>query len=269
MPDKASPPPMSSTVVITRPAAQAAELARRVEALGRHVALFPLLEIEPLADSAPLRAVLTQLSNYALVAFVSPNAIDAAFAHIDPWPAGLALAVMGEGSLARLASHGLSDANATIFRPRDRERTDSETLLEALDLDALRGKHVLIVRGESGRELLADRLREHGVAVSQVAAYRRTAPPWSDSRRRQLLALLAGRNAWLVTSSEALRNLDVMVRQLAQDEHDDGSVAKMQQQNIVVPHIRIEETARALGFLDIVRSGSGDERLLAALQFRP
>jgi len=207
------------------------------------------------------------------VAFVSPNAIDAAFAQLDRWPAGVALAVMGEGSLARLATYGLSDANATIFRPLDRERTDSETLLETLDLDALRGKRVLIVRGESGRELLGDRLREHGVAVSQVAAYRRTAPSWTEERRRQLLTLLDERNEWLITSSEALRIFDSLVRQVAQESPSEGGnpdfVAKMQQQRIVVPHVRIEETARSLGFLDVVRTGSGDERLLAALQFRP
>ena len=33
---------------------------------------------------------------YALVAFVSPNAIDAAFAHIGQWPRQVTLAVLGE-----------------------------------------------------------------------------------------------------------------------------------------------------------------------------
>jgi uroporphyrinogen-III synthase len=33
-----------------------------------------------------------------------------------------------------------------------------------------------------------------------------------------------------------------------------------------VPHARIHETARALGFTRLTLTGSGDERLLAALQ---
>jgi uroporphyrinogen-III synthase len=253
----------AATVVVTRPLAQAEELAQQIVALGRKALLFPLLEIHPLADPAPLQAALAGLSSYALVAFVSPNAIDAAFAHRSGWPAEVALAVMGEGSRAALARHGLTDANATIFRPLNPERSDSETLLEALDIDALRGKKVLILRGESGREWLADRLQEQGIAVTQVAAYRRAAPELSTTRQRQLQVLLEGENDWLVTSSEALRNLDAMVRQSG----DADGVVKMQQQRIIVPHARIAETAATLGFLNVLQTGSGDERLLAALQF--
>jgi uroporphyrinogen-III synthase len=42
----------------------------------------------------------------------------------------------------------------------------------------------------------------------------------------------------------------------------------MQQQHLIVPHARIAETARALGFARVTLTGSGDERLLAALQSR-
>ena len=73
-------------VVITRPQAQAHELAARVTALGRQIALFPLLDIQPLSDAAPLKLALSTLERYALVAFVSPNAIDAALAARRDWP---------------------------------------------------------------------------------------------------------------------------------------------------------------------------------------
>ncbi|MFI4940180.1 MAG: uroporphyrinogen-III synthase [Burkholderiales bacterium] len=253
-------------VVITRPLAQSAVLAQHVVALGRQAVVFPLLEICPLADSAPLREVLANLADYAMVAFVSPNAIDAAFAHLSTWPAGVAIAVMGEGSRAALARHGLTDSNATIFSPRNSERTDSETLLETLletlNFNTLHSRKILIVRGESGRELLADQLRGHGLEVTQVAAYRRAAPEWNDARRQQLEALLECQNDWIVTSSEALHILVAMTGQM----NSSGSVVKMQQQRMIVPHARIAETAHSLGFLDVVLTGSGDERLLAALQ---
>lgn len=250
-------------VVITRPLAQAAGLAQRVAALGRQAVIFPLLEICPLDDPQALRATLARLQDYALVAFVSPNAIDAAFAHIATWPTAVPIAVMGEGSKAALAAHGLSSANATIFSPRNTERTDSETLLEVLDIEALRGRKVLIVRGESGRELLADRLREQGVEVDHIAAYVRRAPALTVQSRQQLSVLLEGENDWIVTSSEALRILVEMIGQVG----GAGSVAKMQQQRIIVPHARIAETAKKEGFLDVLLTGSGDEQLLAALQF--
>jgi uroporphyrinogen-III synthase len=249
-------------IVVTRPLVQALPFAERLRDAGHDAVVFPLLEILPLPDRAPLRKALHDLSSYALVVFISPNAIDAAFRELNPWPSRVPLAVMGEGSRQALAQHGLTDANATIFSPRDPLRTDSQTLLEALDLDALRGKRVMIIRGESGRELLGDALSAEGVDVVQVAAYRRAAPELNEARRAQLRELTATDNDWIVTSSEALRILMDMLRQL-----DGGDpVAKMQRQRLVVPHARIAETASALGLRNVMLTGSGDEQLLAALQ---
>ncbi len=253
---------MARPVVITRPRAQCDALAGGVAALGREALLFPLLEIHPLPDNAALRAALAGLERYALVAFVSPNAIDAAFAVRPHWPAGVALAVVGEGSRMALAAHGVDDGNATIFRPADSRRSDSQGLLEVLDLDALRGRDVLIIRGETGRELLADELRAAGAHVTPVAAYRRCAPALDAARRAQLAALIDTPADWLITSSEALRNLVAMAEQVG----GSAGVAKMQQQHLVLPHARIAETAQMLGFLNITSTASGDEGLLAALQ---
>jgi uroporphyrinogen-III synthase len=253
---------MTNPVVITRPLAQASSLAQRVAAIGRDAVVFPLLEIHPLSDPVALRAVLHDLTAYAMVAFVSPNAIDAAFSVLHSWPKDIVFAVMGEGSRNALAHHGVTALNSHIVSPLDTHRTDSQSLLETLDLDALKGKRVLIIRGETGRELLADALRDAGVQVTQVAAYRRAAPMLDQARRMQLQTLLEAGGDWIVTSSEALHILMQMVQQVA----DDDGVTKMQQQRIIVPHVRIEETARALGFVDITLTGSGDERLLAALQ---
>ena len=256
---------MSDAVIITRPRAQAGALAAQVAALGREVVLLPLLEIFPLPDQSALIAALADLARYAMVAFVSPNAIDAAFAHVKQWPAGVALAVLGEGSRAALARHGLDGSNATIVSPSDPARSDSENLLQTLDLAALAGKQVLIVRGESGRELMADGLRAAGAIVTTVAAYRRSVPQLTPELRAQLLALLERDNDWIITSSEALRGLLALVGQLGAP----AAVAKMQQQHVIVPHARIAESAKALGLARLTLCGSGDERLLAALQSRP
>lgn len=251
-----------AAVVITRPRAQAAGLADAVAALGRTPVLLPLLEISPLPDQAHLKTVLAGLAGYALVAFVSPNAIDAAFAHIEAWPDGVALAVLGEGSRAALAEHGLTDANARIASPGLDAGSDSESLLRALDLSALAGQQVLIVRGESGRELMADGFAAAGAVVTTVAAYRRRVPSMSTELAASLNSLLATPNDWVVTSSEALRGLVALVGQL----DDVASVSKLQQQHWIVPHARIAETARALGLARVTLTGSGDVRLLAALQ---
>jgi uroporphyrinogen-III synthase len=252
-------------VVVTRPLAQAQPLAERLRALGRNAVVFPLLEIIPLEDTAPLRACLARLEDYALVAFVSPNAIDAAMPLVPVWPREVALAVVGEGSRNALERRGLSEATARIYSSQDPLRSDSETLVRALDLDALRGKRVLVVRGETGRDFLANALRAAGAEVEQVAAYRRVAPQLDGSGRARLLQLLDEEAEWVVTSSEALR----ILKELAQAAGGDGAVAKMQRQRLVVPHRRIVQTAHALGCTDVLLTASGDEPLLAALQSRP
>ena len=261
---------MPGAVVITRPLAQARPLAARVAALGRTAELLPLLEITPLPDTGPLQAKLSHLSDYALVAFVSPNAIDAAFAHIKQWPQGVTLAVLGEGSRAALAAHGVTPEQVDIVSPADAAHSDSEHLLQTLDLAALKDRKVLIVRGESGRELMADGLRAAGAQVEVVAAYRRAVPALTPALKEQLKLLLVQQNDWLITSSEALRGLLDLLEQMGKEQPADAPqqnyVVLMQQQQLIVPHARIAETANNLGFTRLTLTGSGDERLLGALQ---
>ncbi len=260
---------MPDSVVITRPAAQAGPLAAKIAALGWPVTLLPLLEIHALDgedECAQLQAVLARLTDYDLVAFVSPNAIDCVFAHLAAWPPGVPLAVVGEGSKMALAAHGVTAANASITSPFDTARSDSEHLLLALDLPALRGKRVLIVRGDGGRDYLADGLRAAGAEVEFVTAYRRKVPTLTPALRATLENLLQHNNDWIITSSEALRGLLALLGEMGDEKI---AVVKMQQQHLIVPHARIAQTAAALGFARVTLTGSGDAGVLAALQSRP
>jgi uroporphyrinogen-III synthase len=253
-------------VVITRPLQQAGALAQAVAALGRTPVTLPLLDIAPLPDCSALRDALSRLDRYALVAFVSPNAVDSAFEHIADWPQGVEIAVVGEGSRAALARHGIHDGRVRIHCPRDPARSDSEHLVQALDPAALAGRRVLVVRGETGRELLPDALRGAGAQVDTVAAYRRTLPTLTPDLAATLRGLLAQSHDWIITSSEALRGLVGLAGELDRDDPGLAAVVKLQRQHLLVPHARIAETARALGFTELTLTGSGDERLLAALQ---
>lgn len=254
---------MPRPVILTRPIAQAEPLASRIRALGREVEVLPLLEISPLPDQAPLRAGLAALANYQLVAFVSPNAIDAAFTHIASWPQGLRAAVVGEGSRQALLAQGIPAGQ--IASPADPAHSDTEHLLQALDLPALRGAKVLIVRGESGRELMAESFRAAGAEVTVLPAYRRAVPVLTPALAARLPVLLAADADWIITSSEALRGLAGLLQQL----NSVNFVASLQHQHLIVPHSRIADTARELGCQNVTLTGSGDERVLAALQSRP
>jgi uroporphyrinogen-III synthase len=261
-------PAAVAAVVITRPRAQAEALAPRIAALGLRPVVFPLLDIQPLDDTSALQAALRNLPSYAMVMFVSPNAIDAAFRYIDHWPAAVAIGIVGAGSRAALARHGVDPSNTRIFAPPSPEKTDSEGLFAALDKSALQGRRVLIVRGPAGRDFFSEALQQIGVQVDHVSAYRREAPVCDSAAIAQLRELLDGNNVWIITSSEALRNLMQMLAQADAQTNITpiGAVAKMQQKQIIVPHPRIAATARLAGFSRVTLTGSGDERLLAALQ---
>lgn len=278
----------SFTAVLTRPAGQSAALAARLARDGMDVFEFPLIEIAPVEDPLPLRDALATLERYALVVFVSPNAIDHGLAELSlPWPKAVPAAAIGPGSVAALARHGLAPPAIEVICPAGADagevrvkgagngngddaasqRFDSESLWAALEArfgeGGLAAKDVLIVRGDGGREWLAERLREAGANVQAVAAYRRRVPQASPDAWSRARALLAGvPHAWLVTSSEGLRNLETMARaQLSAAEF-----SALRHAPLVAPHPRIAETARALGFDRITQSGPGDERIAAALR---
>lgn len=241
-----------------------------VAALERHglrTLQFPLLDIAPTPNLDDLRAVLADPSRYALVVFVSPNAVQQAFAAMPEgfrWPQDVPAAVVGPASAQALAAHGVAAPTYRVIRPdshADDARQDSEALYARLDVATLSGREVLIVRGNGGREWLADRLREAGVAVRTVEAYRRSVPVPDAAAWAALREVLAGRHAWTLTSSEAVRNLD----SLARASLSAAEVEALYAAPCFAPHARIVEQAQSLGFRDVTLTGAGDDRLLAGV----
>ncbi|MEM5311913.1 fused uroporphyrinogen-III synthase HemD/membrane protein HemX [Paraburkholderia sp. JHI869] len=263
------------TVVITRPVGQSDGLAGQLAQHGMRTLDFPLIAIAPVVDEAPLRAALGALERYALVVFVSPNAVDRAFACYASvssiWPPALPVAVVGPASVAALERHGVAAPEHRVVSPsgageEEPARFDSESLYAALEksfgANAFAGKRVLIVRGDGGREWLAERLREAGAEVETVAAYRRVVPEPPIAAWTQIHALLEGApHAWLVTSSEGARNLD----ELAREHLTAGEIVELRHAPLVAPHPRIAETARSMGFDRITVSGAGDDRIVETL----
>lgn len=236
-------------VLVTRPARQAAGLAQKIAVLGGVPLIFPAIAILPPADAAPLARAHAELSAYDVAVFVSGNAVE--YGAPDPrrWPAGLRALAPGPGTAEALAAVGILGATipATSF--------DSEGLLELPELADLRGKRVVIFRGDGGRDLLGDALRSRGAQVDYVACYRRVRPQGGAEgvaeafRDRRI-------DAVTLTSSEGLQNLWLLA--------DDGTRARWRALPTFVPHSRIAERARELG-LDVVVTAGGDAGLIAGL----
>jgi len=266
-PSTSAPPADPPVVVVTRPRAQAPMLVAALERHGLRTHQFPLLDIAPTPNLDDLRAALGDPSRYVLVVFVSPNAVQQAFAAMPEgfrWPQEVPVAVVGPASAQALATHGVAPPAHRVIKPdthADDARQDSEALYARLDVPSLRGREVLIVRGNGGREWLADQLREAGVSVRTVEAYRRSVPVPDAAAWLALRAVLSGRHAWTLTSSEAVRNLD----DLARANLSPADLDTLHGAPCFASHARIVEQATSLGFRDVTLTGAGDDRLLASV----
>ncbi len=188
-------------VLVTRPAHQAEALCRLVQQQGAEPIRFPTLRIDPPSDIPRARSQLARLADFDLAVLVSPNAIAQALYWTDGrLPAGLKLAVVGKAS-----ARALEQAGHTVdFQPLS--GSDSEALLALPGLQQITGWRVLIIRGEGGRELLADTFRQRGASVEYAEVYRRGLPDVDSlalSRRWQT----EGIDAVTVTSNQALEHL--------------------------------------------------------------
>lgn len=227
-------------VIVTRPQAQAEPLAARLRAAGIDAVTLPLIDIVAASDGQPLRTAWAALADYALVMFVSANAVQhfmQARPHAVPWPQALWAAAPGPGTAAALRAAGLPAQ--TLVEPRPGDAFDSEALWQRLRERDWQGRRVLVVRGENGRDWLAEQFRACGARVDFVAAYRR-APPCLDARTRALLQAAVARpreHLWLISSSEAAANLQRLAPQ-----------ADWAQAAAVAPHARIVATLGKLGF---------------------
>jgi len=240
-------------IVVTRPAGQNEGLAELIRAEGGEPIVFPVLEILDLEDTRALVAVADRLDEYDLAVFISPNAVDKALNVIGArreWPQGLRAATIGRASERALARYGVTD----VIAPSG--RFDSEALLALPQLADVQGWRVVVLRGDGGRELLGDTLRERGATVDYIECYRRVRP----NADIEPLLKRWGRgevDAVTVSSSEGLRNLYDMLGKLGQ--------AWLKRTPLLAPHARIAENARALGCERVIETGPADEGLCAGL----
>ena len=249
-----SKPLQGRRILVTRPAAQSAALASLIAERGGVAICFPLLDILPADDWQCLEDAVSRLDQFALAIFISPNAVEFSLPRLlarRPWPACLQAAAIGPGTVSRLADFGITE---TIV---PQGRYDSEALLDLPPLQAgcIYGKRVLILRGNGGRELLAETLRTRGATVECVACYRREPP--SDNSVIVSLLHNNGLDALTLSSSEGLRNLLDML--------DTGSRERLLALPVFVPHQRIAEEAERHGLRHVVLTGPADAGLVEGM----
>jgi uroporphyrinogen-III synthase len=245
--------------LLTRPAEDCAALAQTLAAQGVVSHCMPLLAIEALDETPEQRSAFADLQCYCAVIVVSKPAarigLQLLAQHGTPTP-DLPWFSVGAATAAVLAEQGLG-----VHFPDLGD--DSEALLALPALQqaiAAPAPRVLILRGEGGREFLAERLRSQGVSVDYLPLYRRVLPQYAPGElSRQVRAERL--NGLVVSSGQGFEHL----LQLAGD--DWPALARLP---LFVPSPRVAEQARAAGAQIVVDCrGASAAALQAALEQFP
>lgn len=162
-------------VLVTRPKHQATALVEAIEAKGGSTICFPAIEVVP-RDKASINADARTLQTPDIAIFVSPNAVQSGLS----WAASAAIAVIGPATAKAIEAAGRK------VNVRPASGYDSEHLLAQFDEQQVQGKVIRIIRGDGGREHLADTLRDRGATVEYLPVYTRRAPEYGASELDQL-----------------------------------------------------------------------------------
>ncbi len=220
------------TVLVTRPADQAASLCASIDALGGEALAFPAIAIESIAIESLASSSLG--GEYDWVVFVSVNAVTHGLPHIKRGPQ-TRIAAIGKSTATLLESHEIR-----IDAVPDSDFT-SEALLTHPALSDIASQRVLIVKGAGGRELLHATLLERGAQVATVDVYRRVLPVLANDTLQTLERRWqeGGIDITTLTSVETLDNLTSLLTEIGR--------SRLQSTPFVAVSERIAAAARSRG----------------------
>lgn len=242
-------------VLVTRPAHQAEGLCHRIEQANGQVARLPLIEIAPPGDESAARQRLESLASFDIVIFISANAVHRCHLYIGGVLAdGPQIATVGQATARQLRADFQRDADLV---PAD--GYNSEALLALPALQQVAGKQILIIKGEGGREVLAETLADRGAKLSYANLYRRKIPAAAE---QQLTTIKRDEKPDLIvlTSGEGIMNLLSLA--------DETSRAWLCSMSWLVIHPRLVDVARQAGCDNeiIVSDGPGDKNIVQCIQ---
>ena len=237
-------------ILVLRPAEQADKTIEMIQLQGWLAVHFPTIEI--ISRKIDAEAVAEKLSIYDWIIFVSQNAVFHFFDQLADLPAEMPkIAAVGQSTARALTANGL-----TVNTQPDINYT-SEGLLEAPEFHRVNHQKILIVRGNGGRELLADTLRQRGASVSYAEVYeRRLAHPETGQLVQNWSTQI---DVIIATSNLLLDNLIKLV--------GDKLEQKLFNTPLLVISPRMQEHARQLGFLTIwLAEGPTNDQMLKTLK---
>lgn len=186
--------------LILRPQPAANELAARLRQDGHAPWVCPLFHYQPGCELSQLPAL---LADAEVIIAVSAAAVQFAQQQLQAqqlsWPRHPAYLAVG----ATTAREWQKNLPVTVVTPDDAR---SEGLLTLPALVSVQGKKIVILRGNAGRELLTDTLRQRGADVTCVECYRRHYLQTDGTRLLQEWQAAAV-DSVIITSSELFQQL--------------------------------------------------------------
>jgi uroporphyrinogen-III synthase len=242
-------------VLVTRPAEQAGGLCSLIEEAGGEAIACPVLEIAPSGRLAEAREKFAALGDTDWLVFVSVNAVRNAQTAWDDgimrFPVGARIAAMGRATAKALDEAG---QRVAVVAPPP---FDSEALLTLDEFRQPAGQRILLVRGEGGRELLAETLRTRGARVEIAEVYRRMAAK-VDAGTMLARWRRSPLRAATVTSRDILEHFVALLTPVAGDT--------LRATPLAVIGERVRQAAQTAGFRRVVAaSEASDAALLQAL----
>ncbi len=228
-----------TTVVLTRAASDSQRLAGLLAGEGFKALCLPLMTLVPLTIEE--RPELPEPSEIWI--FISANAVRFGLPVLAPLLNNhKAPTVLAVGAKTREI---LSHYNISSSAP---DRQDSEGLLAMPELNGDSVGRVTIVKGEGGRDTLADELRCRGISVTEFPCYRRCWPEVD-------LSVLKGEaDEWIfqASSGEILSRLTTLLA------NEDGQA--LFRFPVVVPSDRVAQIATRLGWRTVLRADDASDQ---------
>ena len=252
----------TAKVLVTRPAHRQAYLCQLLQNNALQPVPFATIQVVARDSSHSGYGLLKQhildLDLFDIIICISANAAEIAGELIeDYWPQlplGIHWIAIGKASARALEKYHIQAQTPASGH-------DSEALLQLEKLQHLKDKKVLILKGNSGRQLLSETLSARGAIITEAVLYDRLIATYTDRQINNSL-YNSGLSAILVTSGEALYNLSAIARgSLNQFEHKSLLATPL-----IVPSTRVAKIASTQGYYRItVARAADDQAMLAAL----
>ena len=242
------------TVLITRPDIKGKQLAKQLSDLTIAHSQYALFDYQASASTAQ---IVTAVKTADMLIFVSVAAVNYCHARLPLSQVNnKRVFAIGDATKQALLTLGVEK----VFSPAEQQE-HSEGLLKLPELLNISHTHIVVFRGNGGRELIANTLQQRGAIVSYIESYQRVWRTLPKDISQQWRAQQI--NCIVVTSNDILLAL---VKALT---NQGCKSANFWQSHClwVVASERIAEKANALGLKQVINSHSANtERLCNTLR---